>query len=268
MRGLGEIAWLLIMFLLAALITIVLFLSAVAPESRGVAFYVWMAVVCTGEFVFFAWSVNYSAVRRHGRGVSGATLHIVHAMIGIWFLIGILLAVVGGLLPGKGDQYHDVVAELFAVLTFVFLFAASSLYAKDLETQAEDRVTQPERVELQVWATAVDRARDELRRFGQEHADHTVAVDGLIKKLDAIHTSLQHAPPGKTGVQEEESGRSVSKFNTQIIALLEKLQTIVAGLSTARESSLARLKDLEHLAVQCESLLRQRQQFLLVGSAH
>jgi len=267
MRGFATVFWPLLMFLMAALITIVIFLTAVSPGDRGIAFYVWMAVLCGGEFVIFAWSVNYS-LSRHGRGLSGATLRVVHWMMIWWFIFTVPAAITGGLSEWRFSQYHDVVAELFAIGSFLYFLGATVLCLKDLELQAEDRATQPERVELQVWATAVDQAKEELRRFGAEHPDQTVAVDRLVKKLEAVRTSLQHAPPGKIGVHEEEGGRSARQYNAQIVALIEGLQPKVASLCAGGEDAPARLRELEELANRCESLLRQRQQFLLVGGAH
>jgi hypothetical protein len=224
-------------------------------------------VLCGGEFIIFAWTVNYG-ISRHGRGLTGATLRIIHLMMIWWFVIALPLATVGGLMGWRYSRWHDLVAELFAIMTFLFFVGATMIYAKDLELQAEDRATQPERVELQVWVTAVEQAGEELRRFAAEHADHVVPVDRLIKKLDALRTSLQHAPPGKFGVHEEDSGRSASQYNARIVVILEELQAKVTKACAGGEETPARLRELDELANRFESLLRQRQQFLLVGGAH
>ncbi len=268
MQGLMRVIWPLMMFVLAALITIVIFLAAVAPGDRGIAFYVGMAVLCGGEFIIFAWVINYW-ISRQGRGLSGATLRIIHLMMIWWFLIALPVAmVVGGMAGWRYSRWHDVAAELLAVMTFLFFLGATMIYAKDLELQAEDRATRPERIELQVWVTAMEQACDQLRHLASEQADHAVAVDRLTKKLDAVRTSLQHAPPGKIGVHEEEGGRSASQYNARIVVSLEELQAKLSKACAGGQETPARLRELDELASRLESLLRQRQQFLLVGGAH
>jgi cob(I)alamin adenosyltransferase len=275
MKGVGTIVWQMIMFLLAAMITIVAFLAAVAPENRGVLFYVWLAVLCGGEFIIFTWSVNYQ-ISKHGRGLTGATLQTIHLLMIWWFLIAVPLAIVGGLATGlmewltggHASQWHDVVAELFAVMTLLFLLGAAMIYAKDLELQGEDRATQPDRIELQVWVAHVEEVVDNLRRFASEDDDHAASVDRLIKKLDAIRSSLQHAPPGKFGVHEEDGGRSVTHYNARIIGMIEELQAEVTKVCAGEEQTSDRLREIDQLLDRCESTLRQRQQFLLVGGAH
>ncbi len=267
MQGLGRVIWAQMMFLLAALITIVVFLAAVPPSDRRIGFYVWMAVLCGGEFVIFTWAINYRS-SRHGRGISGATLQIIHLMMIWWFLIAVPVAAVGALTTWRSSQFHDLVAELLAILVFFFFLGATILYSKDLAIQAEERATEPERVELQVWATTVQQACDDLRSFASTHDDHAVYVERLVKKLDAIGTSLQHAPPGKIGVREEKGGRSVRQYNARIVALIEELRDKVVRVCASSEDISGRLDDLDQLLGRLESLLRQRQQFLLVGGAH
>lgn len=260
--GRGAIVWWLAgIFVLAAIITITIFHAFVPPENWGATFYIWMTAILGGEFVFFAWLANYGLRRRFGPGRNdGAVLLSIHGMILGWLLIGIALAVVAGA-SGFGWRLSLV----YAALTFFLLFGASALYINNLRTLAEDRAALAQRVDLQVRASDIEQAARDLRAWGTENRAHLGDAERVAKKLDAARTSLDFAPPGKPGTLEEGQARGVADLNAQIGVAIGRLTADLRQLRTAPADPAAGLRALDAGSEELDSLLRQRQQRLLIG---
>jgi hypothetical protein len=168
--------------------------------------------------------------------------------------------------PGEGgSRFADGIAIVYAVLTFLLLFAASALYARDAAVWAEDREVRGQRIELQVRAGEVDQLCRDLRNWGAANSAHTAAVDRVAKRLDAVRTSLDFAPGGKVGTLEEGTARNVASLNAQIASALQTLKDRAADLQTRPGDAAERLGALNAGVDQIDTLLRQRQQFLLLG---
>jgi len=260
----GTLLWLSIVFLLAVWLTTAVFLvMTTGPLTFG--FYLWLAIVCAAEFVFFVWAANYAVGLRLGRRASGAVLVTIHMMIGAWLLLTILMALVWGAVAQ--GEYNSTLAVVYGVLTFLFFLAATMLYARDIAVQAEDRITQQQRVELQVRVADVDDLCQQLRTWAAAHIDQLVAADCLVKRLEGIRTNLNFAPPGKIGTLEEDDSRNVREFNTQIASALEEMKSRLAELRTRPQDTPDPLSGLDGVVDRLDSVLRRRQQFLLTGGS-
>jgi hypothetical protein len=256
----GTLAGISFMFALAAFVTIVAFLSFVPPDERARPFYLWMAVVCAVEFVAFAWAANTAVAKQATRRLSGAVVTTVHVMIVIWFLVSVAAAVMGAG-PGRVQSYyHDRLAAVYAVLSFLFFFAAYQFCRRDLVLQAEDAVTQADRNELRKHVGAIEAARERLRQLAPAAGDRAPRFDRLAKRLDAVRTSLDYAPPGKLGTPEEKSGAHVDQTNAQIVAEVGALKTQISALGAGSADNL--VADIEAVTDRIEALLRERQRQL------
>ena len=267
MKGVSRFAvvlWPAILFLLAAMITIAIFHTAIPQERRGMDFYLWMSVVCAAEMVGFAWIVNYWLTQQRGRGASGATLQTIHVMIALWFLITLGFAWWSQRQAAEGSRHSEVVAEVYAVLTFLSLFGASAIYIREMRIQTEDRAARPERLELQVLTGEVEQGCEAVRAWAARYAEHTAAAERLVKRLEAIGTSLRFAPPGRSGTQED-SAIDVSQHNARITAAIAELKGRIADTAPPPGGPAAYLETLNSAVDRIESLLRERQQSLVLG---
>lgn len=255
--------WIAVMFGLAELITITIFHVTVSPECWNTQFYLWMCAVLAAEFVVFAWTANYALAARYGRGAqSGAVLIQLHLMALAWLVLTIALAVVATSPTSQGSYTLGIV---YAILTFFFLLGGSALFFKDLALRREDRVTQAQRVELQVRVGDVEQFCQDLRGWTARNPAQLVAVDRLVKRLEGIRTSLDFAPPGKSGTLEEGRNRDVFDLNAEIAAAADTFRNELQPLLAGSGDPAGRLAALDATAGSIESLLRRRQQRLLVG---
>lgn len=261
----GTLLWLAIMFMLTTLIIIATFLTAVPPEARNTGFYTWMLTVCTAAFVCFMWTANYVISWRGGRRASGATMLTIHGLIVVWFVITLILAMVGAQWSARSGQYTDWLAIIYAALTLLLLMGASALYARDLAVQREDDVGQSQRRELQVEVVDVDEICRSLRAWSADNDSHAVVVDRLVKTLEGIRTSLDFAAPGKVGTLEEGLGRDVHDINVKIATTLGELAPRLAELRRGSSDPAERIEGMAEVARRVDSLLRKRQQQLLIG---
>ena len=259
----NTVVWLSVMFLAAAIITIFAFLTAVPPADRGRPFYIWMAVACAAELLFFAWTANWSISRRSPGTTTGATRVMIHVLIAVWFLITLVTAFVATHQRQEMSYYNDRIAIAYAALTLLFFFGSYLLYAKDLTIQREDRITQADRLELRAHVADVEKVSDSLRRLGADSPDSALVLDRLAKRLDAVRTGLDFAPPGKIGALEEDGDRHVDEINARIIGEIRELAESVRDLEAGAGPFDDRVAPVDSIVARIESSLRQRQHQLL-----
>ncbi len=257
----AEIILANVIFFLIALVTIIAFLTVVGPESRDPTFYIWLSIVCAAELIIFVWSEGWVIEKRAGRRVSGAARITVNAMIGIWLLITIVVAFTMTAAP-KG-RYQDYVSLIYLVLTLLFLIGASTLYARDLGMQDEAAATQMERFQLRAHAFDVFQARQALRRMAASNPELVSRIDRLSKRLDGINTSLDYVSPAKAGTWEEEGSRFTAQITSLIITKLDQFSDKLRSAEAANQEKVQILEDLESRISEIESLLAQRQTYLL-----
>ena len=261
-KPIGYIVWLAVMCLVAVSITVALFLVLVPLASRGYAFYFAVSVLCAAELVCFAWLVNYRLSRFYEIRISGATQITIHVLIGVYFLVTVIFALVLAPSPSESKGFFDAVTLVYAASVFALLLAASMLYAKDIGLQAEGAAIRAESRPLRLLEVDVEQICMTLRDSAKASSTDPAAVDRVVKKIEALRTSLQYAPPKKPGTLEEDE-RSIEDINNKINSRLKALTQSVANMG-GPDGFGEKLNALDSTVNEIEMLLKQRQQRLLV----
>lgn len=257
----AALVWTTILFLVAVLITFVIFLSVVGPENRTSSFYIWLSIVCAAEFIIFAWTGSWAVERSSGRRISGGARVTIHVMIAIWLIITFIVAFTVTAAPE--GRYQDYVALVYLALTFLFLLGSSTLYGRDLSMRDEQVATQYERARLRSRNFEVDRVRQALRDIASANPEQATRIDRISKRLEGISTSLDYSPPAKAGTWEEEGARSANQITSLIIDRLDALYNDLRAAETGNPDISGLLSTIESKETEIESLLAQRQRHLL-----
>ena len=261
-KPIGYVVWLAVMFLAATLITTAIFLAMVPSGDRGAGFYLGLSALCAAEFVCFAWMANYRLSRHYKLRISGATQIIIHILIGIYFLVTVVFAIVLAPSHPESEGFFNAVSLSYAALTFLLLLGASMLYARDISLQAEGAAIRAESRPLRLLETDVEQICATLRESARGGSSDAAAVDRLVKKIEALRTSLQYAPPKKSGTLDENGERSVREINKKIAGELSELSKSAADLGSGQPGQ--KLGAIESTVNRIEMLLKERQQQLLV----
>src|SRR3990172_8962171 len=228
-KPIGYIVWLAIMCLVAVSITVALFLVLVPLASRGYAFYFAVSVLCAAELVCFAWLVNYRLSRFYEIRISGATQITIHVLIGAYFLVTVIFALILAPSPSESKGFFNAVTLVYAASVFALLLAASMLYAKDIALVAENVRIRAQGRALRVLELDAEQICMTLRDSARKNSGDVAAVDRVVKKIEGLRTSLQYAPGRKPGTLEEDE-RRIEDINNKINSGLEALTQSVANM--------------------------------------
>ena len=261
-RPIGYIVWLAVMCLAAVSITVALFLVLVPLSSRGYAFYFAVSVLCAAELVCFAWLVNYRLSRFYEIRISGATQITIHVLIGVYFLVTVIFALILAPSPSESKGFFNVVTLVYAMSVFALLLAASMLYAKDISLVAESVQIRTQSRPLRVLEVDTEQLCMTLRESAKKNSGDVAAVDRVVKKIEGLRTSLQYAPGKKPGTLEEDE-RSIEDINNKINSRLEALRQSIANMG-GPDGFGEKLSGVDSTVNEIEMLLKQRQQRLLV----
>jgi len=261
-KPIGYIVWLAVMCLVAVSITVALFLVLVPLASRGYAFYFAVSVLCAAELVCFAWLVNYQLSRSYEIRISGVTQITIHVLIGVYFLVTVIFALILAPSPSESKGFFNAVTLLYAMSVFALLLAASMLYAKDISLVAESAQIRAQSRPLRLMEVDVEQICMTLRESAKKNSGDAAAVDRVAKKIEALRTSLQYAPGMKPGTLEEDQ-RSVQDINEKINSELSALTQCVADAGAGGGFG-DKLDAIDSTVEKIEMLLKQRQQRLLV----
>jgi len=259
----GYIVWLAIMCLAAVGITVGIFCLLVPVPSREAPFYFAVSLLCAAELVGFAWLANYRLSRHFRIRVGGATQITIHFLIVVYFVLTLVFALV--LAPSAEDsrRFFNGVTLAYAAFVFILLFGAGMLYAKDINLRGEAAEIRGESRGLKVMQVDVERLCGALRESASANPGDAARVERVVKKIEALRTSLEYAPGGKPGTLEEESERSVSDVNEKIAGQLNELMQGAAAAGGG-ERLADKLDAIESVVNNIEMLLKERQQQLLV----
>lgn len=261
-KPIGYIVWLAVMCLVAVSITVALFLVLVPLASRGYPFYFAISVLCAAELVCFAWLVNYRLSTFYEIRISGATQITIHVLIGVYFLVTVIFALILAPSPSESKGFFNAVTLVYAASVFALLLAASMLYAKDIGLVAENAQIRAQSRALRVLELDADQLCMTLRDSAKKNSGDVAAVDRVIKKIEGLRTSLQYAPGKKPGTLEENQ-RSIEDINAKISSRLDALTKSIANMG-GPDGFGERLAGVDSTVNEIEMLLKQRQQRLLV----
>jgi len=261
-KPIGYIVWLAVMCLVAVSITVALFLVLVPLASRGYAFYFAVSVLCAAELVSFAWLVNYQLSRCYEIRISGATQVTIHVLIGVYFLVTVIFALVLSPSPSESKGFFNAVTLVYAMSVFALLLAASMLYAKDISLVAEGAEIRAESRPLRLMEVDAEQICMTLRESAKKNSGDVAAVDRVVKKIEGLRTSLQYAPGKKPGTLEEDE-RSIEDINNKINSRLDALRQGIADMG-GPDGFGEKLNTVDSTVNEIEMLLKQRQQRLLV----
>ena len=261
-KPIGYIIWLTAMSLAAVLITVGIFSLLVPLESRGTPFYFAISALCAAELICFAWLVNYRLSRFFQIRASGATRITIHVLIVAYFFLTLIFALVLAPSPEEKARFFNAVTLVYAAFVFLLLFAAGMLYAKDINLQAETAEIQSESRSLKLMQVDIEGICMSLRESAKANSADVAAVDRVVKKIEALKTSLQYAPGKKPGTAEEDE-QSIEDINEEINARLNELTQNVADMD-GPDGFGDKLNAVDATVNQIEMLLKKRQQRLLV----
>ncbi|MBN2271035.1 MAG: hypothetical protein JXN61_10495 [Sedimentisphaerales bacterium] len=261
-KPIGYIVWLAVMCLVAVSITVALFLVLVPLASRGYPFYFAISVLCAAELVCFAWLVNYRLSTFYEIRISGATQITIHVLIGVYFMVTVIFALVLAPSPSESKGVFNAVTLVYAASVFALLLAASMLYAKDIGLVAERAEIQAQSRPLRLLEVDVEQICMTLRDSARKNSGEVAAVERVVKKIEGLRTSLQYAPGKKPGTLEEDE-RNIEAINNKISSRLEALTQSIADMS-GPEGFARKLGAVDSTVNEIEMLLKQRQQRLLV----
>lgn len=243
---------LILIFLLAAVVTYVVFAAFVAGPDRGTTFYVALSLVISAEFVFFAFLAHSKLVHAGVVTAGAATRHQVLALIFVWF---VLSAIAGGIIshPENADSiFSDRVLAIHLVLTFLFFAAAYFMYTKDVEVGRVDAALVKERSKIQRIVPDIEDVMEAVTNLGRRQSEHAVQADRVRKKLDTIRTGLELALFSERSVTE---GTGIGHdWNAQIEEQIERLMR--SSEQAAKATSETATEVLQGIADQTDAVLK------------
>jgi hypothetical protein len=198
--------------LLVVLVTTGIFFVLVAPEARSTPFFFWLSILCTAEFVAFAWYANGLVAAGTGQQLTGATRMTIHVLIAGWFAVTLVASTVLAHSPDYQPATLDRIGVLYAVLTLLLFLAVSALYSRDLRAQREDDEAQVDRQSLRHHLVDVEQLAAVLRRAVASEPEQAVSIDRLLKRLDGLKTDFEYASPRSTGDVAEPMERIVEQI--------------------------------------------------------
>lgn len=261
-KPIGYIVWLTAMCLAAVLITVGIFSLLVPIPSRETPFYFAISALCAAELICFAWLANYRLSRFYHVRASGATRITIHVLIVAYFFLTLIFALVLAPSPEDKTRFFNAVTLVYAAFVFLLLFAAGMLYAKDINLQAETAEIRGESRSSKLMQADVEGICMSLRESAKANSGDVAAVDRVVKKMEALQTSLQYAPGKKPGTPEEDE-RSIEDINNKINSRLDALRQSIGNMD-GPDGFGEKLNGVDSTVNEIEMLLKQRQQRLLV----
>lgn len=176
--------------LLGILVTCAVFAVFVAGPNRGATFYVALGMVCAAELVFFAHLANSALTRWTPAASLGAVRIQIHALIVVWLLVAIVVAIIASHPERQDTHIADRVLVIYALITFCFFAAAYFLYAKHYTLAEAGRQVAAERSAVHQFMPDMDASLAAVRGFGEQHPAHAVAADRTHKKLETVRFDI------------------------------------------------------------------------------
>jgi hypothetical protein len=252
-----TLAWLGLLWLLAAALTVAGFYSFVIEDDRGATFYCVLSYVCFAELILFGyvaylWTVPHT-VQRPSRAVRLRVM----VLVVIWFL-AILVTGCLAVHPSAADTwYSDKILLFHLILTFLLLVGAYLLHRADVTLQLQRDAPERERVTLKSYSGMVQTSIESVRSLSGRDMEHMKALDHLAKRLDLLKSQLLSVSPTARREQartvavpalegiEERLGAIQGSVRAMETAKKEAIGEQIAKIREATDSLIASLRERE-----------------------
>ncbi len=222
-----TLAWLGMLWLLAAALTVVAFLSFIIPDYRGLTFYSVLVYICFSELILFGYIAYLFTVPQTVKRPSQAVRIRIMTMVVLWFL-AILVTGIVAVRPSLADTfYSDKILFFHLLLTFLLLLGAYFIQRQDVVIQMRQDVPQRERVRFQSYSGTIQASIDCVRSVSLNKPGSVLELDDLAKRLDTLKTQLLSFSP----VAERDQTRmvqppSLNGFGEQLQALYDSTKKL------------------------------------------
>ena len=246
---LSSIFWMLLLFLLGACVTWVVFSVFIAGPDRGMTFFFALSFVIAAEFVVFLHLANPGA--RAGSGVSSspATRYMAQGAIFVWFILTLIVAAFA-VHPSRADTItSDKILIIDLILTF-FLFAVLyAIYAKDLQIGQINQQLADERTDFKFDIPAIEEVMRFAGELGSKHNEQLALADRVGKKVDTLRSAINGILVSESSLL---SGKGGEDWQTKVQDQIAKL----AGFQSESELSSEQVREtLDKIAKQADAIL-------------
>ncbi len=254
-----TVAWLGLLWLLAAALTAAGFFSFIMPDYRGLTFYSVLSYVCFSELVLFGYMAYLLTVPHTVRRPSQAVRLRIMVLVVIWFFVVLITGCVA-VRPSLADTFFSDKIILFHLLfTFLLLLSAYFMHRSDVGIQIQQDFPQRQRVQFQAYSGAVQASVECVRAVGASNPECALDLDNLAKRLDILKTQLLSIspaaereqartvrPPSLEGVEDrlralQDSVKQLERTTA------EKLGEQIGKIRTATDSLISNLRDREDM---------------------
>ena len=230
-------AWIAVLFLAAAGITLTAFYSLITPEYRGQTFYQAAAGCCVAELVFSAFlAFTLSAGTQRGAPGHAVRLRIM-TLVTVWAVVMIIGSAVA-VAPARVDSFYSDKILIWQLI-FTFFMVAGAFF-----------------LQLQSYAGGMDRLLAKIQGLSSRQPAKAVAVDRLYKRVDTLRTQLLSSLP----IGERAAGRMVEppppeQLEDRLRELHDQVDQLCDADTAAFDAELEKTRQAVEAAV---AVLRQR----------
>jgi hypothetical protein len=226
---------LLVLFLLAACITIAAYFSLVVPEDRNAAFHSGLIASCLSELVFFGYLIYLFGAASSPAQPDAANRLRLMALVSVWTLAVIISSGIAAM-PGNADTFFGrniLVVQL--IFTFLFFFVMFFQHRQAVVVQMREAVPQAQRRRLESYAGGMDNLLADLRLLAARYPNRLVEIEALSRRVDTVRTQLLAA-----GTVMPREGRPVAPAEDELIEQrLGAVHDAIAALATADQQQMA-----------------------------
>jgi hypothetical protein len=249
-------AWITVLYLAAAGITVAAFYSLITPEYRGKTFYQAAAGCCVAELVFSAF-LAFTLSSGLQRGAPGHAVRLrVMTLVTLWAVIMIIGSAVA-VAPAHADSfYSDKILIWQLIFTFFMVAGAYFLQRQGAVVEAVTTGPQRQRTQVQSYASGLEPLLARIQGLAAKQPAKATQVDQLYKRVDTVRTQLTSNLP----IGERALGRLVEPpAPEQLEDRLRELHDQVGRLCNADAATFdAELSKTRQAVDSAVAVLRQR----------
>jgi hypothetical protein len=249
-------AWIAVLFLAAAGVTLAAFYSLITPEYRGKTFYQAAAGCCVAELVFSAF-LAFTLSAGTQRGAPGHAVRLrVMTLVTVWAVVMIIGSAVA-VAPAHADSfYSDKILIWQLIFTFFMVGAAYFMQRQGAVVEAISTEPQRQRTQVQSYASGVERLLPRIQALSGKQPAKAIEVDRLHKRVDTLRTQLMSNLP----IGERAAGRLVEppapeQVEDRLRELHDQVDRLCGADAAAFDAELEKTRQAVDAAV---AALRQR----------